>query len=162
MDDGRRPRHDGLGERFIRDLQVGLVLKRRHPQRVAVVAEAILRPAVFRKLRAKFDRQAEQVLHRPLVLAAGQPAEVRGLVFRERGPAALLSEPGRHQLAVFFLESRFLRGRHVAEIEPIEHVAPVVAVLAFDEIGIELVDPQVALRLFRRRDNRSNASERAA
>ena len=54
-------------------------------------------------------------------------------------------EPGRHQLAVFLLESRFLRGRHVAEIEPIEHVAPVVAIVALDEIGIELVDPQLPL-----------------
>src|SRR5438270_905198 len=37
--------------------------------------------------------------------------------------------------------------RHVAEVEPIENVAPVIAVGALDEIGIELVDPQLPLGL---------------
>lgn len=60
-----------------------------------------------------------------------------------------LREPARHQVAVFLLEGWFLGGRHVAKMEPIEHVAPVVAVVALDEIRIELVDPQLALGLFR-------------
>lgn len=41
MNHRRWARYDRLGERFVRDLQVGLVLQRRHPQRVAVVAEAV-------------------------------------------------------------------------------------------------------------------------
>ena len=67
---------------------------------------------------------------------------------RQRGPTVLLREPGRHQLAVFLLESRCLLGRHVAELEPVDHVAPMVAIVALDEIGIELVDPQLPLGLF--------------
>ena len=84
--DGRRwPGNDGFSKGLIRQLQVGLVLQRRHPQRVAVVAETVLRAAVFRESAAKFDRQPQQVLHRPFVLAAGQTTELRGLIFRQGG-----------------------------------------------------------------------------
>ena len=148
MDHRRRPRHDRLGQRFIGDLEIGLILQRRHPQRVPVVAEAVLRLAVFGKPRPEFDRQAEQVLHRPLVLAARQPAEGRGLGFRQLGLTVPLRDPGRHQLPVFLPESRCLLGRHVAELEAVHHDEPIVAIVALDEIGIELVDPQLPLGLF--------------
>ena len=148
MDHRRRARHDGLGERFIRDLQVGLILQRRHPQRVAVVAEAVLRSAVFRKPGSEFDRPGRAGLASFARTRGGSSGGSAWPGFsRSAARRRSCVEPGRHQLAVFFLEGRFLRGRHVAEIEPIEHVAPVVAIVALDEIGIELVDPQLPLGL---------------
>ena len=73
---------------------------------------------------------------------------MRGLGFRQLGLTVPLRDPGRHQLPVFLPESRGLLGRHVAELEAIQHDKPMVAIVALDEIGIELVDPQLPLGLF--------------
>src|SRR2546423_1396138 len=98
MDLRHGPADDRLRESFVGNLQIHLILEGRHPQRIAVVAEALPGAAVFGEPRAELDGQPEQVLHGPLVLATGEPAEEYSRVFGEGGPTLLLQDPARDHL----------------------------------------------------------------
>ena len=140
---GRGAAHDRLGQGLLGDLEIRLVLQRRDSQHLAIVLEAVFGSSVFRQTATEVDRQSEQILHRPLVLAAGESAKIGRGILRQRCSPPLLHDPIRQQFPVCERERRFCFRRHVAEVESIKHLAPEGIIGAVDEIGIELVDPQI-------------------
>ena len=136
---GRWPFDDYAFERLFGDLEVQFELQRRHAEHLAIIAEAALRAAVLGQAAGEVERQPEQILHGALVFDPCESAEVSGRIAGQFRPFHLPQQPVRQPLAFEVGKRRRFVGRHVTQVEPVEHFAPAIAVGAVGQIGIQAI-----------------------
>ena len=142
---GTRPGHDRLAQCQSGGLEVVLDLDRRDAQHRAVVLKPIRRDGFGWQVLGKVELHTQQVSQCVVVLVASQSPHHDAATGAAGCPFGALqfSRHPSHQHATLG-GGRLLRllGRHLTEIQLVQHVVPGLGAGSLHEVGIERVQPQ--------------------